>query len=216
MRIEEASTQIFAAIESLLLIAERIVVIAKSAKLLRAQAPRFSYENTYLALTLDLRDSRGKRALITRKQSVRFLTEEAGVLTSPGWGDGSQLKDFHVAGAEWLGTRSDGPRKVVLLALSRRSSKDARFTVITRETALNSFLKATEYFEARVERPTTRLSLKVLFPKGRPPAEAYLSATGLDAPQKLPVRLGPDGRASLSWSAAKLAPDATCSLRWSW
>lgn len=216
MRIEETPTQTIAAIESFLVIAERVLAIARNVKLLRPKAPRYSYENTLLSLVLDLRDSRGRKSVITRKQSVRFHTREAGVLTSPGWGEGQQMRNFEAEGAEWLGTRSDGPRKVALLALSRPSSKDARFTVTTRESAVDAFLTGHEYFEARIERPTKRLSLKVFFPKGHAPKEAHLTAPGTDGPQKLTPRLGSDGRAIISWSGTELEPDTTYSVRWSW
>ena len=56
MRIEETGKQILTMIESLLLIGERAIVLAKSLSFMRQAPPAFSYENLSLDFELDLAD----------------------------------------------------------------------------------------------------------------------------------------------------------------
>src|SRR5690348_15418699 len=67
--------------------------------------PAQSYENVRLDITLDLQDAAGHKAVVIRRQKVRFLTDEAGVLTAPVWGEGKRLKRFTTSGARKLGER---------------------------------------------------------------------------------------------------------------
>src|SRR5215211_881912 len=115
IKIQEVSYQTLTLLASLLLIGQRALGLLKSLQLVRAKPVPYSYENLLLDFSLDLQDARGRRAVITRKQRVHFLTAEAGVLSSPVWGEGIQLKRYLLTGARRLGMRPNGSRKVLLL-----------------------------------------------------------------------------------------------------
>ena len=100
------------------------------------------------------------------------------------------------------------------LLTSRRA--DTVTVVVTKQTAANAFLQRREYFEASVERPTGRLSLKAVFPKGRSPSNAYLSIDSGRVTERLPVRIGLDGRARISWSVKNPPLNTVHSMRWTW
>jgi hypothetical protein len=215
MNMPDASKQILAIVESLLLIGERALAIVRSLNLIKARTVPYSYENLLLEFHLDLTDPQGRRALLTRKQRVHFFTAEAGVLSSPVWGEGTQLRRFELTGATRLGARPDGSRQVLMLGLRRPAVKDLKAEVLSRQTMLDSFLREQEYMEAVVERPTKRLRLRAVFPKGRPPTDAYLS-TSSGGQERLPVRIGQDGRARISWSFKQPTLDTVYSMRWAW
>lgn len=215
MNFSETPTQVLSFIESLLLVVERVVNVVQKLKLLRPSALPYSYENLLLEFSLDLKSPTGRTAILTRRQRVRFLTAEAGVLSSPVWGEGSQLKRYALAGARRLGVRSDGSRQVLLLGLSRSAERDKITQVVSRQTVADGYLRRQEYLEALVERPTKRLTLKAVFPKGRPPSEAYLATSSVRS-ERLPLRIGRDGRARISWSMANPVLDIVYSMRWTW
>jgi hypothetical protein len=215
MNFSETPTQVLSAIESLLPLLERLARLAKSLGVGGPRLPAHSYENLFLDLTLDLRDAAGKRAIVTHKQRVRFLVEDAGVVMTPIWGEGDQVRRYELEGARRLGSRREGPRQVQLLGLERSPTKNAMATIFGRRTILDGFTQNQEYFEAVVERPTKRLSIRVLFPRGRLPTEAYLTTPSGTA-QKLPVRLGRDRRARIRWSQMSPTTQTVYSLRWSW
>ena len=216
MQISDGTKQVIDLIQSLLPIMERLARLAKSLGLGRTPLPAHSYENEFLDLTLDLRDAAGKRAVVIHKQRVRFLVEDAGVVMSPIWGQGDQARKYELEGATRLGSRPAGPRQIQSLSLERSPTKNMVATIYGRRTVIDGFTQDREYFEAVVERPTKRLSIKVLFPRGRVPTEAYLTETLGSSSQRLPVRLGRDRRARVRWSHITPSPQTVYSLRWAW
>src|SRR6478672_3026772 len=134
IRIQEVSTRFLTVLASLLLVVQRLVGLVKTLNLVRSKPVPYSYENLLLDFSLDLQDVRGQRAVITRKQRVHFLTAEAGVLSSPIWGEGVQLKRYLLIGAKRLGMRPDGSRKVLLLGLDRPAERDTVTAVVTKQT----------------------------------------------------------------------------------
>ena len=215
MQIGESINQAIEVIKALLPLTERLIRLAKTLGIGQPRLPARSYENLFLDLTLDLRDAAGKRAMVVHKQRVRFLVEDAGVVMSPIWGEGDQLGRYELEGASRLGSRPEGPKQVQLLGLERSPTKNMAATIFGRRTIINGFTQEREYFEAVVDRPTKRLSIRVLFPRGRPPTEVYLTTPGA-SDQKLPLRLGRDRRARIRWSQIAPSPQTVYSLRWSW
>jgi hypothetical protein len=216
MKVQEALHEVLIISESVLVIIERVLRIFRTLTSLKAKPPAYSYENLLLEFSLDLKDRQGKHAVITRRQRVHFFTAEAGVLSSPVWGEGSQLKRYWLNGARRLGIRLEGSRRVLLLGLAQPSQPDMVTQVASEQTVANAFLKKREYFEAIVERPTKRLIMRALFPKGRPPTEASVSVNSTPKVDRLPIRLGKDGRARLSYSVKQPSLNTVYSMRWAW
>jgi hypothetical protein len=102
-----------------------------------------------------------------------------------------------------------------LLGLDQPPSRDQEFTIRGRRTVENGFTSSREYFETSVDRPTGRLSVRIVFPKGRPPNKAYVTTEG-ESTTKLPVRLRGDGRATVRWLLRKPTQGIVYGLRWAW
>lgn len=216
MQIGEALNQTIELIKTLLPLIERLARLAQTLGFGQLHSPTRSYENLFLNLALDLQDPSGRRAVITSKQRVHFLIEEAGIVTSPIWGEGNQASRYAVVGATKLGVRSDGPRKVLLLGLGSRPEKNSCATIVAKRAVLDGFTNSREYFETTVERPTARLRVTIRFPRGRPPAAADLVTTPGERSERLRVALGRDGRAFVRWALQRPKLQTVYSLRWSW
>ena len=176
-----------------------------------------TYENLSLDLILDIRDARGRRAVLERRQRVRFLTRDPEIVRDLVWGEGKQLARYVPTGAKRLGVRREGPRQAVLLGLPRSQTKGDLASIRMRRLIECGFTESREYFETTFERPTRRVAMRVLFPRTRPPHEAYLVSSPPDARTKsIPIRYQADGRAFLSWRQSRPDTFRTYSLRWSW
>ena len=132
-------------------------------------------------------------------------------------GGGKQLGRYVTKGAKRLGVRREGPRQAVLLGLPRSQTKGDLASIGMRRLIECGFTESREYFETTLERPTRRVAIRVLFPRTRPPHEAFLVSSPADTPTKsIPIRRQADGRPFLSWRQSRPDMFRTYSLRWSW
>jgi hypothetical protein len=178
--------------------------------------PLVDYENLRLDIVLDIADAGGRHAVLARRQLVRMLVPDTGVVRDLIWGNGNQLVRYRSRGATRLGVRPEGPKQVLLLGLPHRPAKDERLLLQSRRTIHNALQESAEYCEMLVERPTRRLGMKVLFPRSRPPTAARLVTAQDASVQRVPVRYGADGRPYLQWGCTAPRQDWTYSMRWSW
>lgn len=179
--------------------------------------PVVAYENLLLELVYDIQDRHGIRAVLDRRQRVRFLAEDSEIVRELVWGDGEQLARYSVRGARRMLIRPEGSKRAVLLGLPNRPSKGDLATLRSRRVIRGGFRESTEYCETWLERPTRRVVMTVIFPVGRPPHAAQLvTAPEVQTPRTVPIRFAADGRAYVRWSVTRPALDLTYSLRWSW
>ena len=179
--------------------------------------PESSYENVSLSIELELCDTKGKRAVLRRRQRVRFLSEEAGVVRDVIWGEGKTLAGYSVDGAELLSVRHEGSKKVVLLGLPTRPGKGEGITLKTERTILDGFRPSEGYLETGVERATARLRLRVLFPPDRFPTRVRVeSSPPLIATHSLAVRLTESGKSYATWGIEDPKRLVTYRIRWTW
>jgi hypothetical protein len=215
MNVLETASQAISVIQQALPTMKALVSLIQGGQAILGSS-RFSYENLLLDLTLDIGDESGRRAIVRRKQQVRFLANEAGVLRSSFWGDGDQVLRHRSSGATRLGSRTEGSQKVLLLGLERPARKGSVVEVQTTETVSDALLGQHEYFEAAVERPTRRLRMRVVFPAGRSPQNIYLNAGSGVNQLKLPMHRNANGRPTVGWSLSHARIDTLYSLRWTW
>jgi hypothetical protein len=210
-------TGIAAAVGSLAVLGRQLAALRALAREVLPRRSGAAYENLLLELIWEIQDRRGLRAVLDRRQRIRFLRDEAEVVRELAWGEGEQLARYRVRGARRMLVRPEGSRQAVLLGLHRRLGRGDQLTLSTRRFIRAAFRDSTEYCETMLERPTRRVTLTVIFPRGRPPYEAHVTATPEERrSHALPIRFGADGRAFLRWSRKDPSVGHTYSLRWSW
>ncbi len=179
--------------------------------------PAAAYETVSLALVLELVDARGERAVLHRRQRVRFLGNGGAVVRELLWGEGEQLVRYQAHGARRIGVRAEGSKRAVLLDPDGHPAPGDRRTIESRRTIRGGFTRRQEYCEAFLERPTGSVELTVVFPPKRPPTTAQLvQAPSERVLRRLPVRYRADGRAVLRCRLRQPQPGTTYSLRWAW
>lgn len=183
----------------------------------QSNRPALSYETLWLDLTFDIADARGERVVLTRRQRVRLLRPGQVTVRELFWGEGEPLVGYRARGAQRVGERFEGSKRAVLLDLDTPPRPGSCATITSRRTMRRAFLRAEEYCEAFLERPTGRLSVTVRFPATRPPRRSRLvAATSEEVLRRVPVRYGADGRPVLRCRVLKPASGTIYSLRWAW
>lgn len=181
----------------------------------RADGPS-SYVNVSLSLHLRITDRAGARAALERRQVVRFVSTETGVIRDLIWGDGDVVRGYTLSGARLMGKRAEGSTTALLLVLPKSPAAGQRAEVRSTRFIRGALTRPQEFFEVRVERRTERLALKVSFPKTRPPTDVWASTDPPEAVRALPVRLGGDGRAYVHWRPTSVKVSAIYRLAWNW
>lgn len=175
------------------------------------------YENDFIEEVLDLHGPRGARAILTKRQRLRFRDVESAIVRDGVWGNGEQFADYTVQGARRVGTKQEGMRTAVLLTIEPRPPDGEPREVRTSRLIRDAFAEQNSFFDLMVERPTGYLSLKILFPKSRPPKAAYLVETPSETTlRRIPVRYTAERRPYLAWRASQPVPLTTYSVRWAW
>ncbi len=175
------------------------------------------YENDFIDEVIDIRDRQGATAVLEKRQQVRFRRGESAILRDGIWGEGKQLARYSVVGARQVGVKHEGLRKTVLLAIEPRPIEGQPQEVRITRTMRHAFGEPTGFFDLMAERPTKRLSLKVLFPRSRPPKCAHLVEWPSERTVRaVPVKYRADRRPFLSWKEIRPHPLSAYSLRWTW
>lgn len=220
----EIASSIMTSLEASIGLFERIKTLwARARQMFPAPAAlpepgqKLDYENDFIEEVLDLRDTYGRRALLTKRQRLRFRSVESAILRDGIWGNGEQFGRYQVTGARRVSTQQEGMRTTVLLAIEPRPTDGEPREVQMTRTIRDAFRDRTSFFDLMAERPTGHLSLRVMFPKSRPPTSAYLvEAPSETTLRRIRLRHTEDGRPFLSWRRSHPVPLTTYSLRWAW
>jgi hypothetical protein len=182
-----------------------------------AAAPSVDYTNDFIDEILEIRDTRGREAQLTKRQRVRITNDGGAVLRDVVWGTGRPLARYMVRGARKLGLIEEGTRRTVLLRIEPPPSQGQTHNVRVQRLVKGAFIDDTNYFELLAERPTRRMSLRILFPRGRPPKTAHLVLSPAERTLKpLRVRYTKNRQPYLSWRAEDPQMMTAYSLRWAW
>src|SRR3972149_5188898 len=149
-------------LSTLQLLAQSVEQMTKAVRKLSSLSllpPSVSYENLSLDYVFDIRDPKGKRAVIRRTQRVRFRADDAGVIRDLVWGEGDALAGYSVVGAMCVGVRQEGSRRAVLLGLPRKPSRGDEAVVATTRSVRDPVIGQMGYAESYVERRTQKLLL---------------------------------------------------------
>jgi hypothetical protein len=143
-------------------------------KAIQGRSYRGLYEVLECESTLELRDRKGNRATLKKREKVRYLQDNVVAYQDQTWGDGEIL--LHCRCTPGIpGDRHRSGYKTYIL-ISRREVKDKgdvdEFNI---EWGIRQgFLRRAEQWETHVTHRTERLKINVVFPRPRPPRHAVL------------------------------------------
>jgi hypothetical protein len=177
------------------------------------------YEVLQADISLELKDSKGRESLYTKRQQVRFLQDHVVAYQDQAWGAGDIFAEYHCTPGVPVDRYRDGQRYRVLISLRETKNRGDETEIIIDRTIRDGFTRAHEDFLAHIDHKTQRLTLRVTFPKDRPP-------TQIDTIEQPSSRLIPmsthrriilaDGRTQVIWEIAKPRVFSTYGFRWRW
>ncbi|MFW6116385.1 MAG: hypothetical protein ACOC6F_01540 [bacterium] len=169
--------------------------------------------------TLEILDSKGKKAVLTRREVIRFLQNNVVAIHDHAWGDGDIFADYRCQPGVPVDFYEDGSKHNILISLRETKDRGDVIDLWVERVINNGLIKDHEWLETEIDHWMKHLTLSIIFPRDRPCRRATLSrrSTGktIELPQKH-FALMPDGRHKLTWETNSPKLHDRYTIKWTW
>ena len=177
------------------------------------------YEVLEYDSTLELLDEYGYRARFSKREKIRYLQNNIIAYQDQAWGDGQILIGYRCSPGKVVDRYRPGKKTYLLISLRgiRNRGDVDKFSIEWR--IHDGFTRKTELWETEVSHRTKRMRVHVVFPKTRPPIQAWLVEEGRRRTQRLDQEAKmvlSDGRWQLSWEKRWPRLNERYQLHWNW
>ena len=184
---------------------------------------RFRYHGLYEILeydaTLEILDSKGKKAILTRREVIRFLQDNVVAIHDHAWGDGRLFAEYRCQPGVPVDFYENGSKYNVLISLRETENRGDVLELWIERVIRNGLLQKQEWFETEIDHLTRSLKLAIIFPKGRPCRKATLSRRSTSKTTLLSQKhfaLLPNGRQKLTWETRRPKLHDRYTIKWAW
>jgi len=192
-------------------------------KVIQMATQRQSYAGMYEVLeyesTLELKDRGGNQATFRKRERVRYLQDNVIAYQDQAWGDGETLVNYRCTPGTPVDRYRSGKKTFILISRREIKNKGDVDEFHIHGNLRRGFLRRVGYWETHVSHQTTRVTIKVIFPKTRSPQHMTLTEAKRQRSHSLGtnalVRL-PDGRTQVTWTTTKPRVHENYILQWEW
>jgi hypothetical protein len=177
------------------------------------------YEILDYDATLEIIDPKGEKAVITRREVVRFLQDNVVAIHDHAWGDGQLFAEYSCQPGVAVDFYEDGSKYNVLISLRETKNRGDVVEFWIERVIKRGLLEDHEWFETEIDHWMKRLKLSIIFPKERPCRRATLSQRSSGRTMLLPQKhfaLLPDGRQKLTWETSCPKLHDRYTIKWAW
>jgi hypothetical protein len=177
------------------------------------------YEALDYESILDLKDRYGKNAVIKKCEKVRYLQNNIIAYQDQAWGDGKILENYRCTPGVPVDRYRLGYKTYILISLRAVKNKGDVDEFNIEWSIKEGFLLKTGFWATEINHRTRRITIKVIFPKSRPPrcisvVEQNSQRTHLLG-EAATVQL-PDGRWLVTWEKYQPRLYEPYILKWEW
>lgn len=196
-----------------------VLDLAQYLRRLLCARPSCPYEILDYEASVELLDTKGKKALFKKRQQVRFLQNNVIAIEDYVWGDGEILADYRCTPGVVVDKYREGDRWNLLISLRETKSSGDIEQFHVEQQARNTYRKHEEWLQTEIRRPTRRLRMSVTFPQKRGCQRAVLVQRSANRTTELGPEhfdILPDGRQMLAWGTNHAKGYEVYTLRWWW
>jgi hypothetical protein len=199
-----------------------VALILQAWRLLRAITTEQAiglYEVLDFEHMLELCDTRGKKAIYHKRETVRFLQDFVTAYEDQAWGRGQVFADYKCSPGVPVDRYRDGHKYRVLISLREIKRRGDVMRINIDRTVRNGFMVTEGWSETDVSHRMKRLSIGVIFPKERRCRQMWLIEKNAGRVTSLEIaraELLPDGRQRIVWERKKPVLFETYALKWVW
>jgi hypothetical protein len=188
-------------------------------KVMRGMANEGVYEVLDYETTLELHDSKGRKATLKKCQKVRYLQNHIIAYQDQAWGDGKILVNYRCSPGFPVDRYRSGYKTLVLISLRKVKNKGDIDEFNIQWGIRNGFLKRTGFWASEINHRTKRIKVNLTFPKIRPPQRIFIQEKNSQRSYELnnspSIRL-PDGRWLVEWEKIQPRLYEQYILNWEW
>lgn len=188
-------------------------------KLMRGLSSEGMYEVLDYESTLEIFDTKAKRAIFRKHMKIRYLQDEIIAFQDYAWGDGKILLNYKTSRGQAVDKYRAGHKRHVLLSLREVKNKGDIDDFNISWGIRDGFPDADSCWTTRVSHKMKRVKVSVIFPKSRPPERVTLEESNRRRTYKLRdehrKRLS-DGRWKFTWETHKPKLYEVYKIRWHW
>lgn len=188
-------------------------------KMMRGLSNEGTYEVLDYETTLELLDHKGKQASLKKREKVRYLQNHILAYQDQAWGDGKILQDYRCTPGKPVDRYRTGYKTHILISRREVKNKGDIDEFNIQWNIRQGFLKNHCYWATEINHRTKKVSVKVYFPKGRPPKRTWIVEKNLQRSKSLvenSIKQLPDGRWIVSWKKVKPRLYEQYILNWEW
>jgi len=188
-------------------------------KIVRGWSDEGIYEVLDYERQIELKDKGGKRATITKQEKVRYLQDYISTYQDWAWGDKKVFMNYRCSPGTPVDEFRLGHKTCKLISLRelRRKGDIDEFRI--EWDMVRGFLKSTGFWGTGIRHRTKKVTVKVIFPKDRPPLQASVTESNLQRTQILGYeaqKILPDGRTMIIWEKSNPRLYENYVLKWEW
>ena len=188
-------------------------------KIIRGLASEGIYEVLDYECRLELKNKDGKNARIKKRQKIRYLQDYVTSYQDQAWGDGKILLNYRCSPGAPVDEYRLGHKTYKLISLREFRNKGDIDEFNIEWKMRRGFLKNTGFWGTAINHRTKRITIKVVFPKDRPPLHVSVTESNLRRTQVLgkeSQQILPDGRSMIVWEYIRPRLYEDYVLRWEW
>ena len=177
------------------------------------------YEILDYDATLEIVDPKGGKAILTRREVVRFLQNNVVAIHDHAWGDGELFARYNCQPGVPVDFYEDGSKYNILISLRETKNRGDVVEFWIEREVKGGLLDENEWFETEIDHWMKHLKLSVIFPKERPCRRATLSRRSTEKTTLLSQEhfaLLPDGRQKLTWETSRPKLHDRYAIKWVW
>lgn len=175
------------------------------------------YEVLNYGTTLELLDKKGKKAILKKKEEVKFSQNNIIAYQDQAWGDGKILLNYRCNPGTPVDRYRSGYKTHILISLREVKNKGDKDEFNIEWGIQNGFLSKTGFWSTEICQRTKQIIIQVIFPKMRPPSRTWILEKNtqrtflIDEKKQLP-----DGRWLVSWQKNQPRLYEHYILNWKW
>ncbi len=177
------------------------------------------YEVLEYETTLELKDKRGEKATVRKREKVRYLQDNIIAYQDQAWGDGEILVNYRCSPGISVDRYRSGYKTHILISLREVKNKGDETNFNIAWEIRNGFLSKTGFWATEISHRTKEVKVQIIFPNSRPPLRTFVVEKNRQRTQLLgkdaKVRL-PDGRWLITWVLNRPRLYELYILNWEW